>query len=143
METLRFLVGRSLALRKFAIYYNDGSVVYGGGDDDEEVTLTFSKKWLEAPSDGISHIVQEDSVTNRQTLFGNEYYYQLPYNSPGEGELGASMKAGAYLRQSGLVKFGGWTASENFYKIAKRAKADDYIKFRRVAESAPEEDTMD
>lgn len=31
-------------MRKFSIYYNDGSVVNGGGEDDEEVTLTFSKK---------------------------------------------------------------------------------------------------
>ena len=130
-------------MRKFKIFYNDGSTIEGGGDDDEEVTLTFSKKWLEAPSDGISHIVQEDSVTNRQTLFGNEYYYQLPYNTHGSGELGASMKAGPFLRQLGIVKFGGWTASENYYEIAKKAKADTYIKFRTVAEHDPEEDKAD
>ena len=130
-------------MRKWKIFYNDGTTIEGGGDDDEIVTLQFSKKWLEAPSDGISHIIQQDSVTNRQTLFGNEYYYQLPYNSHGNGELGASMKAGAFLRQSGLVKFGGWTASENFYEIAKKARADTYILFRTVAESEPEEDTLD
>ncbi len=130
-------------MRKWKIFYNDGTTIEGGGDDDEIVTLQFSKKWLEAPSDGISHIIQQDSVTNRQTLFGNEYYYQLPYNSHGNGELGASMKAGAFLRQSGLVKFGGWTASENFYEIARKARADTYILFRTVAESEPEEDTLD
>ena len=130
-------------MRKFAIFYNDGNVVYGGGDDDEEVTLTFSRKWLEAPSDGVSHIIQQDSVSNRQTLFGNEYYYQLPYTSHGNGELGASMKAGPFLRQLGIVKFGGWTASENYYAIAKKAHADTYILHRTVAENEPEEDKAD
>ena len=84
---------------RFSIYYNNGDVVQGGGEDDEEVTLTFSRKWLEAPSDGVSHIVVECPTLGRAIRMAYEYYFQLPLNSHGEGDIGGSMKIGPYLRQ--------------------------------------------
>lgn len=130
-------------MRKFAIFYNDGSVVYGGGDDDEEVTLTFSRKWLEAPNDGISHINVEDEQIGRLPLKGHEFYYQLPINGHGDGSIGGSMKVGPFLRQLGVVKFGGWTASLNFRDIANKAHRDTYIKPSGNRKREPEEDTSD
>lgn len=119
-------------MRKFIIYYNNGDVVYGGGDADEDVTLTFSKKWLEAPSDGVSCIVYEEYSTGRQILMSNEFFYQLPAEHHGKGAIGGSMKIGPYLRQltdiGGIVKFGGWTDDQNYDAlISKAMKGDDYL----------------
>lgn len=114
-------------MRKFTIYYNNGDIVEGGGDDDDIVTLTFSKKWLEAPSDGIAVVVSETSTTGRTTLHANEFYYQLPFNRDGKGSNGASMKIGAFLRQLGLVKFGGWTDDANHQELKKQASKNTYV----------------
>ena len=120
-------------MRRFAIYYNNGDVVRGGDDSDEEVTLTFSKKWLEAPSDGVACVVYEDKRVGRQILGSNEYFYQMPIDHHGKGALGASMKIGAYLRQlsdlGGIVKFGGWTDDVNFQEIKNKANKDEVIPY--------------
>lgn len=112
---------------KFSIHYNDGSVVQGGGEDDDTVTLTFSRKWLEAPSDGIACIVSEAANTGRTVHDRAEFYYQLPLNSHGVGYIGHSMKIGAYLRQLSIVKYGGWTGDENFNNIRREASTGEYI----------------
>lgn len=130
-------------MRKFAIFYNDGTVIYGGGEDDEAITLTFSRKWLEAPSDGVSHINVEDEVIGRQPLKGHEFYYQLPINSHGDGCIGGSMKVGPYLRQIGVVKFGGWTSSKTFRDIGNKAHRDTYVKPSKNSHREPDEDTSD
>lgn len=119
-------------MKPFAIFYNNGDVVYGGGEDDEVITLTFSRKWLEAPSDGVSHIISDNGDTGRLTLCDNEYYYQMPYNYHGKGDIGQSNKVGPFLRQltdlGGIVKFGGWTHNTTFKETAKRARLDDWVK---------------
>ena len=116
---------------KFSIYYNNGDVVHGGGEEDEEVTLVFSKKWLEAPNDGVSHVVVECPDLGRSIRKQHEYYYQLPLNFHGQGDIGGSMKIGPYLRQAcdkgGIVKFGGWTSSKQFQEIARKANADTHV----------------
>ena len=127
---------RACLMKKFAIYYNNGDVVQGGGEDDEEITLTFSKQWLEAPSDGVAVVVSETTTTGRTTLRANEFYYQLPINQHGLGCHGASMKIGAYLRQLGVVKFGGWTDDGNHDEIKRRASMDTYVK-RASAQRPP------
>lgn len=118
-------------MRKFSIYYNDGTIVHGGGEEDELVPVYFSRKWLEAPSDGVCHINIEHSQIGRATLKQQEYYFMLPDNSHGNGYIGGSMKIGPYLRQAhnlgSLVKFGGWTDERNYRKIAAQAQRDDYI----------------
>ena len=114
------------------IFYTNGDTVECGGDDDEVVTLTFSKKWLEAPSDGITHIISDNGDTGRLTLADNEYYYQMPLNFHGKGDIGQSNKIGPYLRQltdvGGIVKFGGWTHNLTFKENAKLARADTWVK---------------
>ena len=114
-------------MRRFAIYYNDGSVVEGGGDDDEEVTLKFSKKWLEAPNDGVALVISETSLTGRTMLAASEFYYQLPENTHGKGCHGSSMKVGPYLRQLGICKFGGWTDDKNHNEIKVRSKDNTHV----------------
>lgn len=134
-------------MRKFAIFYNDGSVVYGGGDDDELVPVMFSRKWLEAPSDGVCHINIENDDVRRATLKQQEYYFYLPDNYHGKGYIGGSMKIGAFLRQAvdigSLVKFGGWTDANNYKAIARQAQLDEYIprEFGRLPHN--EEDQAD
>ena len=130
-------------MRKFAIYYNNGDVVEGGGDDDEEITLTFSKKWLEAPSDGVAVVVSETTTTGRTTLHANEFYYQLPINGHGLGSNGASMKVGPYLRQLGIVKFGGWTDDANHDSIKAKAKHNEHVQRQSAKRSDQLEDESD
>lgn len=131
-------------MRKFAIYYNNGDVVYGGGDDDEEITLTFSKKWLEAPSDGVACVTAENAKTGKVKLFEHDYYYQLPINHHGNGDIGCSMKIGAYIRQlsnqGGIVKIGGWTDISNHNDQMKKATLDPYIKQGSGTTSESDED---
>ena len=114
-------------MRKFSIYYNNGDVVHGGGEDDEEVTLTFSRKWLEAPSDGVAVVVSEAESTGRSQQNAYEYYYQLPINGHGNGVTGGSMKVGAFLRQVGIVKFGGWTEDVNHNALMIKASHDEWV----------------
>jgi len=134
-------------MRKFAIFYNDGSVVYGGGDDDELIPVYFSRKWLEAPSDGVCHIAMEDPTLGRAVLKENEFYFQMPFDSHGDGYLGASMKLGAYLRQSfqggTFVKFGGWTSTENYREIARKAQLDSYIPRPSAKPAVNDEEAVD
>lgn len=110
---------------KAIIYYNDGSEVLIGGEDDELVPIYFSKKWLEAPADGVAQIdVEKPEGTS--SLNEYEFYYQMPFHFHGEGTIGASNKIGPFLRQScmpySLVKFGGWTNNANYQAIKKRAR---------------------
>ena len=132
---------------RFSIYYNNGDVAHGGGEDDEEVTITFSRKWLEAPSDGVSHIVVECPDLGRSIRKQYEYYFQLPINGHGEGDIGGSMKIGPYLRQlfnlGGIVKFGGWTSSRHFQDIARKANADTYVPRQSGQRAGNEEDSAD
>ena len=132
---------------KFTIVYNNGEVYHGGGDDDEVVYLPFSKKWLEAPSDGVSHINVENPTLGRETLRNHEFYYQLPLEHHGRGDIGASMKIGPYLRQltdvGGIVKFGGWTCSANFNDCAVKAHRDTWVPKQSGARREQEEDTSD
>ena len=132
---------------RFSIYYTNGEVVHGGGDDDEEVTLTFSRKWLEAPSDGVCHIAVECPDLGRSIRRDYEYYYQLPLDNHGEGDIGGSMKIGPYLRQlsdvGGIVKFGGWTSSKQYKKIARMAGADTHVPPQSASRREQEEDTAD
>lgn len=110
---------------KFSIWYNDGTVVHGGGEDDELVPMYFSKKWLEAPADGVCQIDREDK-RGTASLREWEFYFMLPANFHGEGTIGGSNKLGPFLRQAAmpysLVKFGGWTSYENFNAIRKKSR---------------------
>ena len=128
---------------KFSIYYNNGDVIHGGGEDDEEITLTFSRKWIEAPSDGVSHVVGERPDIGRGLYRDCEYYYQLPVNGHGAGEYGATMKIGAYARQLGVIKFGGWTGSKNYMMISNAANKDQWVPKQSAIRREPLEDTAD
>ena len=111
------------------IYYNDGSEVLIGGDDDELVPVYFSKKWLEAPADGVCQV---DKVDERGVISLKEweFYFQMPDNFHGKGNIGGSNKIGPFLRQScmpySLVKFGGWTSFENYQNVRKKSR--EYVR---------------
>lgn len=132
-------------MRKFAIYYTNGDVVRGGGEDDEYIDIRVSKAWLEAPADGVAVVIQENDMIGRSCLYDMEYYYYLPDNSHGKGDIGSSQKIGAYLRQmtdkGGLVKFGGWTHDETFQDVLRKATRDEEIRpqSNRKASKSPED----
>lgn len=132
---------------KFVIIYNNGDEWYGGGEDDELVPVYFSRKWLEAPSDGVSHIVVENPSLGRSVRKEYEFYYQMPLNFHGEGDIGGSMKIGAYLRQAvddgGFVKFGGWTSTATYQENARKAHTNDYIKKESAKHREQQEDSTD
>lgn len=134
-------------LPKFAIFYNNDEVVYGGGEDDEIVWLGFSRKWLEAPSDGVVGVLTENYDLGREELFPYDYYYQLPVGGHGKGCVGSSMKIGAYLRQlcdiGGIVKFGGWTDPVNFRKKVAKLMKDNFIQNQSGKRRPHNEDTAD
>lgn len=120
-------------MRKFAIYYNNGNIVYGGGEEDELVPVYFSRKWLEAPSDGVSHVVI-DTELGEQVSKQEDYFIQMPYGEHGDGYVTGTSDLNPFLRQAinhgSFVKFGGWTSAENYRKIADTAPNDPYIRKR-------------
>lgn len=112
-------------IRKFSIFYNDDTVVHGGGVDDELVPVYFPRSWLEAPSDGVCQINVENekgTVINNQ----RDNYFLFPQDSHGEGSIFGDNDIGAYLRQLGIVKFGGWTSRANFQRIKQKARKDNW-----------------
>lgn len=94
-----------MSFDRFAIFYDDGSIVEGGGEDDEVVEVTFrvNKKWLEAPNDGVQAVIFENPTTCRYLLKGQDHYFQLS-----GGEVHAADDIGPYLRKhlKGMMKFG-------------------------------------
>lgn len=129
---------------KFSIFYTDGERYDGGGRDDEVVTIEVSKKWLEARSDGVVAVVVEDPALNRVVLDSMDFYYQLPVNSDGAGYCGRTNSIGPFLRQVGLVKFGGWTATDNYREILGRAFSEkDYIGGDELGVATPEDDSTE
>lgn len=109
------------SIPRFAIFYADGSVVEGGGPDDDLVPLLVSRKWLEAPSDGVVVVAQKIPGVRNQRHYNSDYYYAFPANHHGAGEIGCAFSIGPFLRQLGLVKFGGWTGTENYERIKTTA----------------------
>ena len=112
---------------KFAIFYEDGSIVEGGGDDDEEIELTFkvSKKWLEAPADGVQAIIEENPYTCRYVWRDDDYCYALPEGNT----LCCTSDLGSYLRVhlKGMIKFGTCTTAENLNEIFRNVYRYDRI----------------
>lgn len=132
---------------RFSIFYTNGEQVDGGGEDDELVPIYVSRKWLEAPNDGVSHIVCETPDIGRNTVHSFEFYYQMPINFHGKGDIGGSMKIGPFLRQltdiGGLVKFGGWTHNDSFKIAARAAHLSTHVPPRSGQRREPLEDASD
>lgn len=115
-------------MRKLAIFYANGEVIECGFDDDQEVELNFcfkvSKKWLEAPNDGIQAIIQHDPIRARHVLRGHDYFYALP-----DGMIHAADPLAPYLNQhlKGLVKYGVCLTDADYKKILLSTKQYDRI----------------
>ena len=114
-------------MRKFTIFYNDPDrePIHGGGEDDELVPVYFPRSWLEAPSDGVCQINVENE---KGTVSINEFdcYFLFPEDSHGEGSIFGANDLGAYLRQMGIVKYGGWTSRANYQEIKRKARRDNW-----------------
>lgn len=119
---------------RFAIFYAD-RIVEGGGPSDEEVEVVFrvSKKWLEAPVDGVQAVVVEDPHTSRKALNGEDYYYAIP-----SAHVGATSDLGAFLRGHlrGLVKFGLMVPTEEWAATLQKIKA--YTRIPKVGPREPD-----
>jgi len=109
-------------MRKFIIVYEDGNTVAGGGDDDEEVTLTFtmSKKWLEAPVDGVQVVKYQSDEGKWKYWHGVDHYMMLP----GGFEIYAHNDLGPYIRKhlEGMVKYGLCISREDYEAYVKKVK---------------------
>ena len=128
-----------MAFEPFAIFYSDGSIVEGGGDDDEIVELTFkvSKKWLEAPNDGVQAVIVKNPYSCRYVWRGHDHYFQMD-----GGEIHAADDIGPYLRMhlQGMMKFGLCMNTEDFAEVAKIIKAYDKIPRDCKREERPDMD---
>lgn len=128
-----------MAFEPFAIFYADGSVVEGGGPDDELVNITFkvSKKWLEAPNDGVQAVVVRNPYTCRYVWRGHDHYFQMD-----GGEIHSADDIGAYLRMhlKGMMKFGLCMNTEEFAEVAKAVKAYQGIPRECDREERPDMD---
>lgn len=106
----------------FAIFYEDGSIVEGGGDCDElvTITLTASKKWLEAPSDGVQGGVYVDQDGKVSHFAGTDFFFPLV----GGIEYYGTNDLGAFLRNrlGGLIKFGYCIPTEEYNRHKQRMK---------------------
>lgn len=115
-----------MAFEPFAIFYADGSVVEGGGSDDEVVEVTFrvSKKWLEAPNDGIQAVIVRNPYTCRYVWSGQDHYFMLD-----GGEIHMADDIGPYQRVhlKGMVKYGLCLNTEDYAKVTQIVKAYDKI----------------
>jgi hypothetical protein len=115
-------------MKKFEIYYHDGTVVTGGGKDDEFVTIKVPRSWVEAPSDGVQCIVVEDEERGAAFLRERDYYMIGDENSHFKGSIMQTKDLGPYLRSMGLVKYGLWTDSREFQNIKNRAGNSELYK---------------
>lgn len=77
---------------KFAIIYGDGTIYEGGGEDDEwvDITLRFSRDWLDAPLENVQAVVENGTRVWR----ANDWYYAVPE----VGEFCSTDRIGNYLR---------------------------------------------
>lgn len=125
---------------KFAIFYDDGAVVEGGGEDDEMVEVTFrvSKKWLEAPNDGIQAVVVENPYSCRYVWRGHDHYFMLPE----EFEIHAADDIGPYHRKhlKGMMKYGLCVGTRQFEELHEKIKNYDKIPRECDREKRPDVD---
>lgn len=130
---------------KFAIFYNDGSIVEGGGQEDEEITLSFtvSKKWLEAPIDGVQAVVSERADTCRIVWRGTDYYVMLPNETNGDCTVYSPQddNLSVYHRTilRGMMKFGMCLGDNKYRELMKRVKQYEGIPRDCDRKSKPDE----
>jgi hypothetical protein len=126
-------------IEPFAIFYHDGSIVEGGDETDEEVEITFkvSKKWLEAPNDGLQAVIVKNPYSCRYVWRGHDHYFMLP-----GGEIHSADDIGAYLRMylKGMMKFGLCLNTEDYAKLHQKIKAYNKIPRECNREKRPEVD---
>lgn len=119
---------------KFAIFYEDGSIIEGG-NDLIEITFKISKAWLEAPNDGVQAIVVEREDVCRGVWRDKDYYLMLS-----GGTIYAPEDLGPYLRKhlKGMVKFGLCLNDEEYKSVMQKVKK--YTKISRVCDRKPKPD---
>ena len=123
-------------MNKFAIFYENGDIVEGGGEDDEVVEITFrvSRKWIEAPNDGIQAVVEENPFTCRYVWRDSDYYYTLPVGH----DICCTDDLGSYLRVhlKGMIKFGTCTTQDNLAEVFSKVK--QYTRIPRKCQKIPD-----
>lgn len=119
-------------MRKYAIFYGDGTIVEGGGPDDEwvEVKLRIPRIWRDAPSDNVQAVVIEDIHSGRTVWRNNDFYYWVP-----DGEACSTDVIGEYERgYVPAVKFGLCLTQEQYDELARSIRDYD-----RIPRNGPQE----
>ena len=115
-------------MRRFEIYYHNGTIIRGGGNDDEYVSIRVPKSWIEAPPDGVQAIVVEDEERGCALLRERDFYMIGSKDSPFNGAIMQTKDLGPYLREMGLVKYGLWMDSRKFQELKNRLGESDFYK---------------
>ena len=130
-----------MAFDKFAIFYSNGDIIEGGDEDDEvvEVTIRTTRKWLEAPNDGVQAVVVYNPYSCRYVWRDQDHYFMLD-----GGEIHAADDIGPYLREhlKGLMKFGLCVNREEWEEVYRKVKAYNGIP-RDCGERRPRPDDED
>lgn len=113
--------------RKFAIFYADGSVYEGVGKKD----------WLAAPSDGVQAVVMEDPYVSRVVVGDSDFYAWI--DGKAGGTVNNTDDLGAWLRASGLVKFGLCIDDEEYMEIRRKVKSYKGISRNGPRKQRPED----
>jgi hypothetical protein len=115
-------------MRQHTIFYSDGSLIECGFEDDEEIEVVFkfkvSKKYFNAPIDGLQAIVQQDNIRCRHTLRGQDHYFVLP-----SGMVHSSDNLAPFLNEhlKGIVKFGVCLDDDEYREVLQKVKAYNRI----------------
>ncbi len=116
---------------RFAIIYGDGTIYEGGGKDDEwvEITVRYSRDWLDAPLENVQAIVEENPYTNRRIWRAKDFYYVMPDTN----EICNTDQIGNYLRGYAPWIKHGLTIPNTKYEDAMQAA----MKYKGITPDGP------
>jgi len=115
-------------MRKFAIFYEDGSVIEGGGGDLVEIVLKAPRAWLNAPSDGVQAVVFEKDDGSIGHANSTDYYF------PMHPELNHCSDLSPFLHVDlkGFMKFGASIPRDEYERIQKIAKDYNWETYQKI-----------
>jgi hypothetical protein len=101
---------------RFAILYSDGSMVMDDGID-VEVTFKVPRAWLDAPKDGVLHVIKHRYDGSLIVFYSVDFYCVME-----DGELFATNDTSTLLRRLGICKSGINVPDEEFEAARERVQ---------------------